>query len=172
MNNITNFTIPEARIVAANFKECYETKFKTYFISDKGDIKSVDKKTKKPKFIKKLINKDGYVFYKNIKESNVHRQVWTSFMGEIPKGMEIDHINSLRSDNRLSNLRVVTKQQNLALKGSYKRSNVPRRPRMTQVDIEFTIAAYKSGDRVGKIAKNINKNWGSIHRALQLNGVK
>lgn len=32
--------------------------------------------------------------------------------GDIPDGMEIDHINRIKDDNRIENLRVVTKRQN------------------------------------------------------------
>lgn len=40
-----------------------------------------------------------------------HRVVWLYVHGEWPNG-EIDHINGDRSDNRISNLRLVTKTQN------------------------------------------------------------
>lgn len=34
-------------------------------------------------------------------------------MGEIPDGMDIDHINGIRDDNRIENLRTVTRSINL-----------------------------------------------------------
>lgn len=40
-----------------------------------------------------------------------HRIIWLYVHGEWPAG-EIDHINGIRDDNRLANLRVVTRQQN------------------------------------------------------------
>ena len=42
-----------------------------------------------------------------------HRVIWYYFNGEIPEGMEIDHINTIKSDNRLENLRVVTHADNM-----------------------------------------------------------
>lgn len=42
----------------------------------------------------------------------VHRIVWETFNGEIPVGMEIDHIDTNRSNNALSNLRLATHRQN------------------------------------------------------------
>lgn len=42
----------------------------------------------------------------------VHRLIWNMFFGEIDEGMEIDHINHIRNDNRLENLRCVTRQDN------------------------------------------------------------
>ncbi len=41
-----------------------------------------------------------------------HRWVWTQANGAIPKGMEIDHINSNVRDNRIENLQLVTPTQN------------------------------------------------------------
>lgn len=41
-----------------------------------------------------------------------HHIVWLMFRGAIPVGMEIDHINGNRSDNRIENLRLVTKAEN------------------------------------------------------------
>lgn len=42
----------------------------------------------------------------------VHRLVWMAFNDAIPKGMEIDHISTDKSDNSLKNLRVVTHMEN------------------------------------------------------------
>lgn len=47
------------------------------------------------------------------KTYKVHRLVWEAFNGEIPEGVEIDHINTVRTDNRLENLRIVTHKENL-----------------------------------------------------------
>lgn len=43
---------------------------------------------------------------------SVHRLVWEIFMGPIPEGLEINHINHIKADCRLSNLEVVTHQEN------------------------------------------------------------
>ena len=47
-----------------------------------------------------------------------HRVLWESARGAIPPDMEIDHINRDRLDNRIANLRVVTRHQNAQNKGS------------------------------------------------------
>jgi len=42
-----------------------------------------------------------------------HRIVWETFNGDIPTGYEIDHINTIKTDNKLENLRVCTKSENM-----------------------------------------------------------
>lgn len=69
---------------------------------------------------------DGHIYKKNGKEvgsvtSNgyvitsfgyMHKIIWEAFKGKIPEGYEIDHINTIRNDNRLENLRLVTHKEN------------------------------------------------------------
>src|SRR5699024_11445694 len=38
--------------------------------------------------------------------------IWEMHHGKIPEGMEIDHINGIRDDNRIDNLRLVTSRTN------------------------------------------------------------
>ena len=55
----------------------------------------------------------GYLYVCiNGKHALKHRFIWSAFFGEIPEGMQIDHINTLRDDNRLDNLRLVTDKEN------------------------------------------------------------
>lgn len=42
-----------------------------------------------------------------------HHAAWVMVNGKIPEGMEIDHINGIRHDNRISNLRLVDRGENL-----------------------------------------------------------
>lgn len=56
----------------------------------------------------------GYVRYRCAGSNYyVHRLIWELLHGPLPDGMQIDHINGIRHDNRIENLRVVTRQDNL-----------------------------------------------------------
>lgn len=42
----------------------------------------------------------------------VHRLIAETFIGEIPPDCEIDHLNRVRDDNRIENIRIVTRSEN------------------------------------------------------------
>ncbi len=65
------------------------------------------------------IKKDGYR-YITIKRKlySAHRLIWILFHGSEPDGI-IDHINRIKTDNRIENLRIATKEQNGANAGMY-----------------------------------------------------
>ena len=48
----------------------------------------------------------------NSKTYYAHHLVWRAFMGEIPAGMQINHINECKSDNSIWNLELVTPAEN------------------------------------------------------------
>lgn len=52
----------------------------------------------------------------------LHRLLWQIFIGPIPDGMQIDHINGDSFDNRLENLRLGSHQQNNFNKRRLKKS--------------------------------------------------
>ena len=47
------------------------------------------------------------------KDLSVHRLVWTAFNGPIPEGLQINHLNEIKSDNRLENLSLCTPKENM-----------------------------------------------------------
>jgi hypothetical protein len=46
-----------------------------------------------------------------------HRLAWLYVYGSIPENLMIDHINGVRDDNRIENLRVATAKQNSENRG-------------------------------------------------------
>ena len=59
------------------------------------------------------LHKSGY---RQIRVNNIlypaHRLIWIYFNGSINENMQIDHINGIKDDNHVENLRLVTAQQN------------------------------------------------------------
>lgn len=98
-----------------------------YEVSNIGNIKSLSKRipcsSGKTRLLpeKILSNKPhifGYVcrhFFKDKvgKYHFIHRMQWASFFGPIPPGKDINHINGIKNDNRLCNLELVTKKENI-----------------------------------------------------------
>ena len=58
--------------------------------------------------------KNGYLYF-SAKNKHIlhHRALYEIFVSVIPEGYQIDHINTVRDDNRLENLRVVTRSENM-----------------------------------------------------------
>ena len=86
-----------------------------YAVTDEGEIYSL----KKGEMLKQRINKEGYyeiVLSKDgIKKTlRVHQIVYNSFNGKEYDGLVIDHINSIKTDNHLDNLRKITNRENVA----------------------------------------------------------
>lgn len=99
-----------------------------YQVSDLGNIKSLERKSSNGKFIKERILKqttDNYLYckvdlYKNGKQVNkkVHQLVAESFLNHVPCGhkLVVNHINFIKTDNRLKNLEIVTQRENANMK--------------------------------------------------------
>ena len=70
------------------------------------------------RFIGTVNKKSGYIYCDYMKKKYpMQRLVWMKFVGPIPEGMDIDHKNSIRGDNRLENLQVLTRSENNAKQG-------------------------------------------------------
>lgn len=86
-----------------------------FLISDAGRVQG-------PRVVLKLQHdKDGYSYFiawrgtraaRTYKLHKMHRVVVQTFVGDIPEGMHVNHINGVKDDNRLDNLEVITPRAN------------------------------------------------------------
>ncbi len=52
-----------------------------------------------------------------------HRLIWIFFNGPIPEGYEIDHANGNQFDDRISNLRLASRMENMRNRAMYKNNS-------------------------------------------------
>ncbi len=91
-----------------------------YEVSDIGNVRRIapwcdGRKTKpKPMFApyKGRYNRVILQFDGRKRQFPVHRLVYEAFREEIPSGLEINHINGIKHDNRLENLEAITHAEN------------------------------------------------------------
>ena len=147
------------------YEGCYE-------VSNLGKVKSLERKVEsvrngKPfintyyeKLLRQAIDNKGYYRVKLQKDRNketrkVHRLVAEAFLGDI-YNKEVDHINTIKTDNRVENLRIVTSKEN---------SNNP----LTRM--------HYSNANIGKVAKKVrcifydgtHKDFNSLTEAVNSN---
>lgn len=100
------------------------------------------------------VDSNGYVVASTL--GFMHRLIWETFNGEIPEGYEIDHINTIRTDNRLENLRLVSHKENCNnpisiehFKQSNKTKAIFKYHNIVQMDLENNvIAKYKTSEYI------------------------
>ena len=103
------------RVIIDGVKYYKHPVFIRYAASKNGDV--INLKTKR---IIKMIKSNGYLYF-NICDKKLekpknyyqHRFVFEVFRGPIPRFFEVDHINEIKSDNRIKNLQLLTHKQNV-----------------------------------------------------------
>ena len=96
---------------------------------------------------------------------SIHRLVWETFNGKIPEDMVIDHIDGNRSNNALSNLRLVTQAENM---NNAQANGHKGQVKISQYDKEGNfIAKYNS---IREAAQTINGSEVAIKDAANRHG--
>jgi len=140
--------------------------FEDYMVSDQGRVKSFKRRKER---ILKHCNSEGYHkvnLYKEgkLKTFKVHQLVMIGFMGFTPCGdtLVINHINGVKTDNRLVNLEITTQRDNVhgtfeqnPDKGSYYRGDIKKHQCMIRLtkSTKVNIGLYNSIDDASTIYK-------------------
>ena len=90
--------------------------FTNYAASKDGEILNV----KTGRFLKKIMSDQGYYKFK-VNDKNlikpksyyIHRFEWECVRGVIPKGYVIDHFDSVRTNNKIEHLQLLTFRENV-----------------------------------------------------------
>lgn len=101
----------------------------------------------------------------NKKTYSIHILVWNTFVGEIPPGMVLDHINGIRDDNRLENLRCVTQSENMhnAQKNGHKGQH-----KVAQYDLNMNL--IKEYPSYSAAARELGVTYSAISSAAKRGG--
>lgn len=130
-----------------------------------------------------LINRNGQLYNRNRKRMtmgsirngyvrveikdkaySMHRLVYETFVGPIPQNMVIDHINGIKDDNRLENLRCISQSENAI---NAQRNGHKGQHKVAQYDINnnfikeypsFTAAAKEMGVTYSAISSAAKRN--------------
>lgn len=87
-----------------------------YDLRNDGLIYSHPRKGTKGGYTYGSIDSDGYLLFelsKNGKQKRmgINKLVYETFIGEIPEGYDVHHINHIRTDNRIENLELISKSE-------------------------------------------------------------
>ena len=89
----------------------YNEKYDLY-VTTGGLVYSYDSKQDKLILCEIKDNGRGYKQVRGSSRVYVHRLVWETFNGDIPDGFEIDHEDTHKDNNALSNLKLCTHKEN------------------------------------------------------------
>ena len=93
-----------------------------YEVSNFGEVKSLERLNSRGYHLKEKLlspgkNSKGYLFV-NLSKNGVGKPcyinclVYSTFVGEIPEGMQVNHIDEDKENNRVDNLNLMTPKQN------------------------------------------------------------
>ncbi len=130
-----------------------------YQVSDEGQVRSLKRGIR---IMSQARSRTGYrqvnlYLYGRVRHWYVHRLVADAFLGGIPDGMEVNHIDGDKSRNDILNIEIVTPQANLqharesGLTPDLRGEQSPR-AKLTEEKVREIRAARVAGEKVAAVA--------------------
>jgi hypothetical protein len=145
--------------------------FPNYLVSRQGEVWSIARK----KMLVQVQGERGYMhvtLYRNGHGRNflVHRLVVLAFVGRIPRGKQVNHIDGDKLNNDIQNLEIVTPEQNrehakrtgLIVRGEDNPSS-----RLTEKDVQEIRQLRADGVRVRDIANRFDISERTVYMACR-----
>jgi hypothetical protein len=101
------------------------------------------------------------------KNTCVHRLVGQAFIPNPENKPEVDHINRIRHDNRLENLRWATREENQENKGTFKNNISGYKHISTRIDRTCEYWVIKINTQNVKIQKIFNKSNYTLEQVVE-----
>lgn len=128
--------------------------------SDPVSLRGPALKADEPRLLRRSDNGEGYSY---VNSSRYSRIVWEAHMGAIPDGLEVDHMNRVRNDDRLANLRLVTHGDNLRNSRVTRRSNWKQDDRVLLIDTVGGNPLLVHPTKVNRDLTHSNNIWKVLH---------
>ena len=153
--------------------------FEDYTIDETGNVFSI----RKNKYLKQTINRNGYCKVtlqkdKYRKMFSVHRLVAQAYLKNYSNKLQVNHINGIKTDNRVENLEMVTAKENMQKAveiGLFDKCKEIQRKNAIKKNLgKYHILASESAKkRVAKYDKNNNliQVYNSITEASRKNNI-
>lgn len=156
----------EIWLPVVGYEDCYE-------VSNLGRVR----RTETLRHVKQFQTRRGYQRvtlsrHSKMRGKLVHRLVVTSFMGPIANGLEVNHKNGDKSDNRPSNLEITTRGGNIShsyqvLKSRSARGERNANAKLAPSDVENIRSDYFRGLTQAQIASRFGVGQPHISRIIR-----
>lgn len=144
-------------LLVSNFGNC---KTKDRYVRCKGGYRMSKGKT----LNKEKCNSGYYRFSFCHKHYLIHRLVYSTFKGDIPTDMNVNHIDENPANNKLSNLNLMTHKDNINWGTRNRRMAISQGKPILQIDLNGNI--IKEWYSQGEAARVLNTSQGNIGSAL------